>query len=60
MKKLIAFTALAAALATPVMAQAAPQHRQDVIVGNQNLGADPDANVRFDLEREAGTRNGSF
>ena len=56
MKKLIAFAALAA----PVMAQAAPQHRQDVIVGNQNLGADPDANVRFDLQREAGTRNGSF
>jgi opacity protein-like surface antigen len=60
MKTFIAFAALAAALAAPVMAQAAPQHRQDVIVGNQNIGADPDANVRFDLQREAGTRNGSF
>jgi len=60
MKKFIAFAALAAAITSPVMSQAAPQHRQDVVVGNQNVGADPDANIRFDLEREAGTRNGSF
>ena len=60
MKMLIAFAALAAALASPALAQAAPRSSSGVIVGNQNVGSDPDANVRFDLEREAGTRNGSF
>jgi hypothetical protein len=60
MKTLIAFAALAAALASPALAQAAPRSSNGVIVGNQNVGSDPDANVRFDLEREAGTRNGSF
>jgi opacity protein-like surface antigen len=60
MKTIIAFAALAAAVVSPVLAQAAAQPRHDVTIGNQNVGADPDANVRFDLEREAGTRNGSF
>jgi hypothetical protein len=59
MKTLIAFAALAAAIATPAFAQSVPQS-SSVIVGNQNLGSDPDANVRFDLQREQGTRNGSF
>jgi hypothetical protein len=60
MKTIIAFAALAAVIVSPVLAQAAAQSRHDVTIGNQNLGSDPDANVRFDLEREAGTRNGSF
>jgi hypothetical protein len=60
MKTFIAFAALVAALASPSLAQAAPRSSNGVIVGNQNVGSDPDANVRFDLEREAGTRNGSF
>ncbi|MGA7486374.1 MAG: hypothetical protein WBW74_05465 [Xanthobacteraceae bacterium] len=59
MKTLIAFAALATALISPAVAQSAPQSNS-VVVGNQYLGADPDANVRFDLQREAGTRNGSF
>ena len=60
MKTLIAFAALAVAIASPALAQAAPQSSNSVVVGNQNLGSDPDANVRFDLQREAGTRNGSY
>ncbi len=59
MKTLIAFAALATALISPAVAQSAPQS-SSVVVGNQYLGADPDANVRFDLQRQAGTRNGSF
>ncbi len=59
MKTFVAFAALMAALAVPALAQAAPQSN-GVVVGSQNLGADPDANVRFDLQREAGSRNGGF
>jgi hypothetical protein len=59
MKTLIAVAALAAAIASPALAQTA-QSGSAVIVGNQNIGSDPDANVRFDLLREANTRNGSF
>jgi hypothetical protein len=60
MKTLIALAALAFAIATPALAQTAPRSANSVVVGNQNLGSDPDANVRFDLQREAGTRNGSY
>jgi hypothetical protein len=28
--------------------------------GNQYLGSDPDPQVQFDLEREAGSRNGGY
>jgi hypothetical protein len=65
MKTLIVFAALATAIASPALAR--PAHHTNrapiadsVTSGNQYLGADPDANVRFDLERESGTRNGSF
>ena len=60
MKTIIALAALAVAIASPAFAQRAPQSGNSVIIGNQNLGSDPDANVRFDLQREFGTRNGSY
>ena len=59
MKTLIAVAALAAAIASPALAQTV-QSGNAVVVGNQNIGSDPDANVRFDLLREANTRNGSY
>jgi hypothetical protein len=31
-----------------------------VYQSNQYLGSDPDPQVRFDLEREAGSRNGGY
>jgi hypothetical protein len=62
MKTLILFAALATAIASPALAR--PAHQSDngasVTTGSQYLGSDPDANVRFDLSRESGTRNGSF
>ena len=63
MKTLIAVAALAAVISSPALAR--PVHHQyqsndAVISGNQYLGSDPDANVRFDLEREAGSRNGGY
>jgi hypothetical protein len=62
MKTLIVLAALATAIASPALAR--PAHQTDnstsVTSGNQYLGSDPDANVRFDLSREAGTRNGSY
>jgi hypothetical protein len=63
MKTLIVFAALATAIASPALARPAhqPSHQTDSVTsGSQYLGADPDAQVRFDLERESGTRNGSF
>jgi hypothetical protein len=30
----------------------------DVVVGNRIIGRDPDINVRFDLMRQSGWRNG--
>ena len=62
MKTLILFAALATAIASPALARTAHQtaNSESVISGSQYLGSDPDANVRFDLSREAGTRNGSF
>ena len=63
MKTLIVFAALATAIASPALAR--PAHHPlirptSVTSGSQYLGADPDAQVRFDLQRESGTRNGSF
>jgi hypothetical protein len=66
MKTLIVLAALATAIASPALARPAhhtdraPHTENSVTTGNQYLGSDPDANVRFDLERESGTRNGSF
>jgi hypothetical protein len=59
MKTLITVAALVAAIATPTLVQAA-QPSTAVIVGGQLLGADPDANVRFDLQRTDAFRNGGF
>jgi hypothetical protein len=61
MKTLIAVAALAAVIASPALAR--PAHHQSgeaVISGDRYLGSDPDANVRFDLQREAGSRNGGY
>jgi hypothetical protein len=60
MKTIITVAALIAALASPSFAQTARQTGPAVISGNQNLGNDPDANVRLDLMRESGSRNGGF
>jgi opacity protein-like surface antigen len=58
MKNLIAVAALVAAIASPALAQAAPQSGTAVYSSGQYLGSDPDANVRLDLSREAASRNG--
>ena len=55
MKTLITVAALVAAIATPTLVQAA-QPSTAVIIG----GSDPDANVRFDLQRGEAFRNGGF
>jgi hypothetical protein len=60
MKTIVAVAALVAVVASPACAQTARPAGAGVISGNQNLGSDPDANVRLDLMREAGSRNGSF
>jgi hypothetical protein len=57
MKTLITIAALVAAIATPSIAQAAQQSNA-VIVGGKTIGTDPDANVRFDLQRGESFRNG--
>ena len=59
MKTLFALAILATTIGSPLLAQAAPS-RNAVIIGGQNIGSDPDVNVRFDLEREYNSRNGSF
>jgi hypothetical protein len=59
MKTLITVAALVAAIATPTFVQAA-QPSNAVIVGGKVIGADPDANVRFDLQRGEAFQNGGF
>jgi hypothetical protein len=72
MKKLITATALAALIAVPSIAQAAkakkrpPAQNRSVIMarpvavflGNQYVGADPDANIRLELARDTGAFDG--
>jgi len=60
MKTLFTLAILATTIGSPLLAQAAPSSRNAVIIGGQNIGSDPDVNVRFDLEREYNSRNGSF
>jgi hypothetical protein len=60
MKTLIVVAALAAAIASPALAQTAQRSGNAVISGNQYLGTDPDANVRFELLRNQNFRNGGF
>jgi hypothetical protein len=57
MKTLITGIALAITLiAAPVFTQSAiAASPNDVIVGGQNIGADPDANVRLQMRRDAGS-----
>lgn len=57
---------LTAMLAMPVLAQHAPgshyptQHyRGEVVIGDRNLGADPDMNIRSELSRDAETSLGT-
>ena len=59
MKTLITVAALVAAIATPTLVQAA-QPSTAVVIGGQVIGSDPDANVRFDLQRGEAFRNGGF
>jgi hypothetical protein len=52
-------------MATPALARSGlhnAAHRQGnpVYKGSQYLGSDPDPQVQFDLEREAGSRNGGY
>jgi hypothetical protein len=59
MKTLIAFAALATAIASPAFAQLAPRHDPNAVYsGNQYLGSDPDPNVQLDLRREQNWRTG--
>ncbi len=54
MKTLITALAFAALIAAPVLTQPAAA-QNDVIVGGKSVGADPDANVRLQLRRDAGS-----
>jgi hypothetical protein len=56
MKTLIAALALATLIAAPTFTQSAIA-ANEVIVGGKVIGADPDANVRFQLGRDAGSEN---
>ncbi len=57
MKTFITGVALAITLiAIPVFTQSAfAASPNDVIVGDRNIGADPDANVRLQIRRDAGS-----
>lgn len=62
MKTLITVLTLSIVTATPMLAQAASRHVQgsgqqlsnSVTFEGRNIGTDPDPNVRFDLNRNAG------
>ena len=56
MKCLIAAVALAAFIVAPAFAQAPPPSHS-VIVGGKVIGQDPDANVRLQLRRDAGSED---
>jgi len=56
MKILVAALALATLTASPALAQSAP-FSDAVIVGGKYVGQDPDANVRLQLRRDAGSEN---
>ena len=54
MKTIIAALALATLIAAPTFTQRAIA-ADEVIVGGKYLGQDPDANVRLQLRRDAGS-----
>ena len=56
MKILIAALALATFIAAPAFTQSAIA-ANEVIVNGKVIGADPDANVRLQLRRDAGSEN---
>jgi hypothetical protein len=58
MKTLIATVALATALVAPIFTQAATAAPNDVVVGGKSIGQDPDANVRLQMRRDAGSEGG--
>jgi len=51
----IATVALATALVAPIFPQAATAAPNDVVVGGKSIGQDPDANVRLQMRRDAGS-----
>ena len=62
MKTIFALALFATSIISPLFtapAVAAPS-RSDVYVGGRDIGSDPDANVRLDLQREYNSRNGGF
>jgi hypothetical protein len=61
MKTLIALSVLAAAIATPAIAQQAQRGGPYAVYsGDQYLGADPDPTIRLDLLRQQNWRNGGY
>lgn len=61
MKTIFALALFATSIISPLFtASAVAATRHDVYVGGQDVGADPDANVRLDLQREYNSRNGGF
>jgi hypothetical protein len=55
MKMLITALALAALFAAPVLTTATVASAEDVYVGGQRIGSDPDPNVRLQLRRDHGS-----
>jgi hypothetical protein len=61
MKTLIALALLSAMIATPALAQQAQRGGPNAVYsGDQYLGADPDPNIRLDLQRQQNWRNGGY
>jgi hypothetical protein len=56
MKTLITtLTLVTLIVAPPVTQPASAASPSDVVVGGKNIGADPDANVRLQMRRDAGS-----
>jgi hypothetical protein len=56
MKTLITALALVTLIVAPLVTQpATAASPNDVVVGGKNIGADPDANVRLQIRRDAGS-----
>ena len=55
MKTLIATVSLATARVAPIFTHAASAASSDVVVGGKSIGQDPDANVRLQMRRDAGS-----
>lgn len=66
MKTILYALGLTATLTLPVLAQHVPQphfppphYSGEVVVGDRNIGADPDVNIRSELSRDAATSLGA-